>query len=302
MAVAPSSHTKPTFVLVSGAWHGTGYWAKVVAGLESEGYRVVPVALRSASPDPDITFLDDLTAVRDVIRGEVTQGCDVVVVAHSFGTVVGASAIKGFAASSKLRADNGQSGKTAITGDGTGVQNGHVIGFVAVGTGFMPTGVCFLQALGGKPPPLWRFSSEPLVTTDDYDVDDDGENTTKAFATIRVSARDALYNDLPTEEGEQWVERLVPQSAGTIAQGDEHVYAGWLDVPSWSLITTEDRAFPPEDQKASSQAARDAGANIWGEEIEASHSPMLSRPVETAEFLRRAAVAFGEKAAASQRK
>jgi len=72
-------------------------------------------------------------------------------------------------------------------------------------------------------------------------------------------------------------------------------------VPCWSLIATEDQAFPYEGQKAAVQKARDAGADIWSEEITASHSPMLSRPEETGDFLRRAAVAFGEKAA-SRRK
>ena len=69
-----------------------------------------------------------------------------------------------------------------------------------------------------------------------------------------------------------------------------------LTVPCWSLVTTEDRAFPPEAQRAMAQAARDAGADIWSEEIAAGHSPMLSRPAETVDFLRRAAVVFGDKA------
>ncbi|KAK8091741.1 hypothetical protein PG997_002102 [Apiospora hydei] len=170
------------------------------------------MALRSASPNPNITFLDDVNAVRDVIRGEVNQCCDVVVVAHSLGTVVGASAIK---ATSSANSHESEAEKCAVEG----AKIGHVIGFVAVGTGFLPSGVCFLRALGGTPPPLWRFSSEPLVSTDE-DVEDDGENTTtKKFVTIRVSARDAFYHDLPVEEGKEWVERLAPQGAATVAQG-----------------------------------------------------------------------------------
>lgn len=69
-----------------------------------------------------------------------------------------------------------------------------------------------------------------------------------------------------------------------------------LTVPCWNLVTTEDRAFLPKAQKAMAQAARDAGADVWSEEIVASHSPMLSRPAETVGFLRRAVVAFEEKA------
>ncbi|KAK8076244.1 hypothetical protein PG994_003516 [Apiospora phragmitis] len=295
--------TKPTFVLVSGAWHGTSYWAKVVAGLAEEGYRAVPVALRSASLSPDTTFADDLGDVRDAIRGEVGRGCDVVVVAHSLGSVVGSSAIKGFAAASAQSSSEGEPAATVTAADGSSTvvagtgttRNGHVIGFVALATGFLPTGVCFLEVVGGKPPPLWRFSSEPSAvmtasfsnTTDGEVVDDDdGESTTKTFATIRVEPREAFYNDLSVDEGNEWVELLSPQCTATISKGGEFVYAGWLD----------DRAFPHEDQRASAQAARDAGANLWSEEIAAGHSPMLSRPAETTDFLRRAAVAFEEKA------
>lgn len=228
MAISPSLPSKPAFVLVSGAWHGTSYWAKVVAGLLREGYTATPVALRSASPKPTTTFMDDVDAVRDVIRGDVTRGCDVVVVAHSLGTVVGASAIQGFA---RLQSDGRENGNSTVVTTAMAENQegcGRVIGFVALATGFLPASVCFLQALGGKPPPLWRFSSEPRVTTED-DVDDDGEDTTKAFVTIRVSAREAFYHDLPIEEGEQWVERLAPQCVATVRQGGEHVYAGWLD-------------------------------------------------------------------------
>ncbi|KAK7960730.1 hypothetical protein PG988_011944 [Apiospora saccharicola] len=289
MAISLSLPSKPTFVLVSGAWHDTSYWDKVIARLSKQGYRAAPVALRSASAEPTTAFIDDVDAVRDVIRKQVSRGCDVVVVAHSLGSVAGASAIKGFARSRGCRGGQEEQDTTATTTisvmneKGKGKGCGHVIGFVALATGFLPTGVCFLQAVGGRPPPLWRFSSGPLVTTEE-DVEDDGESTTRAFATIRVSAREAFYNDMPVEEGEQWVERLSPQSAATITQGGEFVYSGWLDVPCWSLVTTEDRAFPPEAQRAMAQAARDAGADIWSEEIAAGHSPMLSRPAETVDF------------------
>ncbi|KAK8006897.1 initiation factor 2 beta-like protein [Apiospora arundinis] len=331
------SSSKPTFVLISGGWHRADYWSEVAADLRVEGHGVIPLALPSASSDPDVTFLDDLTSVRDVIRKETEHGGrDVVIATHSLGTVVGASAIKGFTAAAAADADKAKGMLTpppegdsdndseidedvhqstatapATVPDELSMQDehepprrGHVIGFVTVATGFVPTGACFLAALGGTPPPLWRYVSEPRVlTTDEDDLADDGsDTTTRAFCAVRVSAREAFYGDLPVEEGERWVARLLPQGSKAVAEGGEHVYAGWLDVPCWSLVATEDRAFPYEGQKASIQAARDAGADIWSEEIAASHSPMLSRPAETADFLRRAAVAFEEKASSPWRK
>ncbi|KAK6838005.1 hypothetical protein PG987_006286 [Apiospora arundinis] len=263
------SSSKPTFVLISGGWHRADYWSEVAADLRVEGHGVIPLALPSASSDPDVTFLDDLTSVRDVIRKETELGGrDVVIATHSLGTVVGASAIKGFTAAAAADADKAKGMLTpppegdsdndseinedihqstatapATVPDELSMQDehepprrGHVIGFVTVATGFVPTGACFLAALGGTPPPLWRYVSEPRVLTTDADdlADDGSDTTTRAFCAVRVSAREAFYGDLPVEEGER-------------------------------LVATEDRAFPYEGQKASIQAARDAGADIWSE-------------------------------------
>lgn len=43
-------------------------------------------------------------------------------------------------------------GSTAITED----SQGHVIGIAAMATGFGPSGLTFLDALGGKPPPACK--------------------------------------------------------------------------------------------------------------------------------------------------
>ena len=251
---------KPTFVLVSGAWHGIEYWAMVAAALKVQGYVVRPVALRTASPDPNLTFMDDLTAVRDVIREETKLlGRDVVVAAHSLGSVIGASAIKGFTAMTTEEslaptnnghnqdAGDGQATTTTITvaapsfsiaSQGQENGAGHVIGFVTIATGFLPAGTSFYEVLGGAPPHLWRFSSKPkAMTTEEDDVGDDGvDSTTRIFATLRVPARQAFYGDMAVEEGERWVARLLPQNAATITTGEEHVHAGWLDGKSKHVL------------------------------------------------------------------
>ena len=82
------------------------------------------------------------------------------------------------------------------------------------------------------------------------------------------------------------------QALKALTEGGEHADAGWQDVPVWYVSTTEDKAFPPEAQKSMIQYAMDAGADLMAREIATSHSPMLSKPRETADFILEAVRAF----------
>ncbi|HEV7655160.1 MAG TPA: alpha/beta fold hydrolase [Mycobacteriales bacterium] len=55
--------------------------------------------------------------------------------------------------------------------------------------------------------------------------------------------------------------------------------AAWKTVPSTYVLTTDDRAVHPEDQRI---MARNAGAVV---EIATSHSPFLSRPDLVADII-----------------
>ena len=250
--------TKPTLVFVPGAWHTTEYYSKVTTLLETQQYNSIRVTLPSVSSDRSKTFLDDVNAVRAAIVSETTQGHDVVVIAHSYGGLPGASAIKGL----------------ARTKDDAGKTSGHVIGIILIASGFIPTGICFLQAIGGVPPPLWKADSET------------------GLAVLSFDARESFYHDLPVEEGEYWVSKLEQQSLSALAEGGEHVYAGWQDVPAWYLATSEDRGLPIQAQRAMAQGLIDSGKEVTLKEIESSHSPMLSKPKETADLIAEAAASF----------
>lgn len=54
----------------------------------------------------------------------------------------------------------------------------------------------------------------------------------------------------------------------------------WLDLPSYYLVASEDRAVPPVLQR---EMAERMGATVT--EIASSHAPLLSHPREVAEFL-----------------
>ncbi|QSZ34271.1 hypothetical protein DSL72_005861 [Monilinia vaccinii-corymbosi] len=246
---------KPTLVLIPGAWHSAEVWKKATSLLREQDYKCIPVELPSTTGNPATGFGDDIEAVRDVILSETKQGRDVMIVVHSYGGAVGQSAVKGL---TRRKPDALQS-----TGDQPA---GHVIGLAMMACGFGQTGVSFIDAIGGTPPPLWRF--------------DDG-----GFATLELSARESFYHDLPEDEGDYWVRRLRKQSQRVLKEGAEWAYAGWMDLPVWYLTTLDDRTFPVEAQGMFVRMARDAGADVTVREVLSSHSPMLSRPRETADFI-----------------
>jgi len=259
---------KPTLIFVPGAWHTAQTWSKVTTLLEAKHYTCICVTLPSTLSEPNTTFFDDIKAVRDPIIAETTAGRNVVVIVHSYGGAVGCSAVKGLTLPKQDTSD-----KTS---------NGHVIGIASMASGFGPSGVCFIDNFGGTPPPTWTFDPE------------------NAFAILVTPPRELFYHDLPASEAEYWISKLTKQAARPLMnkEGGEHAYAGWMDVPVWYLATTEDRAFGPsaaEVQKYIVQVAKDAGADVTVREVESSHSPMLSKPEETAKFIEEAVAAFMDK-------
>jgi len=249
---------KPTFVLVPGAGHGPEVWDKVSTLLKNDSYNSVSITLPTTLGVSSASFKDDVKATQDKIQAETSQGHNVIVVVHSYGGIVGQSAVKGF-----TRTQDAPS---------SAANKGHVIGLITMASTFAQEGMAFLDATGGQPPPSWR-------------VDDDG------FAEIIVPARELFYHDLPTAEGDEWVAKIRKQSIRAFTEDRDVVFTGWQDVPVWTLITMDDKALPPEVQQMLVEAVKDQ-ASITVREIDSSHSPMLSRPKEVVEFMLEAANAF----------
>jgi len=251
---------KLIFILVPGAWHGPEVWEKVSSLLKEQGYNSVSVTLPTTSGSSSASFGDDVKATQDAIQVETSQGRNVVVVVHSYGGVVGQSAMKGFtrpkdaAASSKSK--------------------GYVIGLVVIASGFTQSGMAFLDGTDGKPPPSWRLDPS-------------------GFAEIQVPARELFYHDLPAAEGDEWVAKLKKQSIKAFTEGRDVMYPGWQDVPVWTVITTEDKALPVEAQKMFVGMVKDL-ADVTVREIASSHSPMLSKPNEVVELILEATKAFSK--------
>jgi pimeloyl-ACP methyl ester carboxylesterase len=253
---------KPTIVLVPGCWYPVATFDKLVAALESRGYKAVVVALPSStSNSPDATFLDDITAVRTAIEAETSAGRDVVVAAHSYGGLPAHSGSKGLTVGSPEPTSTG----------------GKVIGFVLMASGFTMTGMCFLDPTGGVPPPQWKANKET------------------GFAELLVDPVDMFFHDLPAEEGKMWASKLGKQSLKALAEGGEHAYSSWTEAPNYYIVTKQDHGLPASMQQMIIGMA--ASADVTVRELDASHSPMLSMPEETANIIDEAATEFEGKRA-----
>lgn len=248
----------PTLVLVPGSWHKPAVWHKVVEHLEAHHFKCVPVSLPSCSSDPSATFSDDIQAVQNTINTETEVGRDVVLVVWSYGGQVGNSAIKGLTKSE----DN---------------NHGRVLGVALIASGFPMTGVGFLEATGGVPPPFISL---------DHDA---------GFANLTADPGELFYHDLDTTEANHWIQQLTKQSLKSLAEGGKHAYSGWKDVPTWYLAAIEDRALPVEVQRMFVKMAQEQGGDVTLREVQGGHTAMLSKPKECADFVIEAARAFDRK-------
>ncbi|KFY34406.1 hypothetical protein V494_06801 [Pseudogymnoascus sp. VKM F-4513 (FW-928)] len=264
----------PTLVFVPGSWHKPTCYDKIIKQLE-EQYKLkcVRVTLPSTSGNPEATFKNDLDAAQDAISSETTQGRNVVVIAHSYGGLVGNSAIKGFA---KPRDTVSRNSTSLSTSDESQSANkGFVIGLILIASGFTFTGLAFMDPFFGHPPPSWRVNKET------------------GFAELVTPPRELFYHDVPEEDAEYAISQLTPQSLKSLFEGSEYSYAGWMDLPAaWFIGTVEDRGLPVVAQRLNVGMAREMGCNVEHRELQTSHSPFLSQPVETTAIVAEAVGAF----------
>jgi pimeloyl-ACP methyl ester carboxylesterase len=272
----------PTLVLVHGSWHSSKCYEKIIKILqEKHKLKCLCIDLPSMSGNPDATFKDDLDVAREAISSEINLGNNVVVIAHSYGGMVGNSAIEGFTQPRDAVTSNSLSpapakafSKHSNQSQSSTPASGHVIGIILIASGFTLTGLTFMDPFFGHPPPAWRVNKET------------------GFADLVAPPRQFFYHDLPLDEGEYWVSQLTCQNLKALFEGGEFAYAGWLDVPVWYIGTVEDQGLPVAVQRVQIGMAREMGATVEHREMQTSHSPFLSRPEETVKILVEAVEAF----------
>ena len=246
---------KPTFVLVHGAWHRPVHGEKLVAALGRHGYHSVALALPS-TVEPGAPVPEDSQADIDVIRQAIVDvlesGSDAIVVTHSYGGIPGMSALKDLDTASRRKAGFDTS-VTALAG---------------ISTFFQPVGWDLRDGREENPRYLADMS-EP------------------AKLPIEGQSIPAFYADLPEDEAQKYTSLLRPMSLAALI--DKCRFAAYEFVPVHYLLCTEDRAITYEGQKMIVKRIKDAGFDVRTETVASSHSPFLSMPERTADFLRRTA-------------
>lgn len=248
--------TNPTVTFIPGGWHKPSCYNKVIEILQTEqNIKCMPVTLPSTTDNPNATFKDDIDAARNAITAETTSGRDVIVVAHSYGGMVGNSVIKGLAPPKPSSANAPDSG------------HGYVRALVLMASGFTITGYAFMDPFFGIPPPFFRVNKET------------------GYAEFVADPRDFFYHDVPEGEAKYWASQLTTQSLKSLFEGGEHAYAGWKDVPTFYVGTAEDRGLPVMVQRTQVAAVRAQGALVHHVEMKSSHSPFLSMPKDVANVI-----------------
>ncbi|RMJ28005.1 hypothetical protein PHISP_01120 [Aspergillus sp. HF37] len=139
------STTKPTIVLVHGAWHGSWCWKFQTPALEALGYAVETVDLPCTSGIAGTTQFDDAAHLRSVVESHLAAHKRLVILAHSYAGPIASAAIAGLSESG-------------------------VLGLVSLCAYIFPGGMdqgAVIRSMGGLPYAAWDDPAEGLFVTKD---------------------------------------------------------------------------------------------------------------------------------------
>jgi len=255
--------SKPTILLVPGAWHTPSGFSPLTNYLTQHGYTVEGISLGSVgSSAPQPNFDADVQAIASTIRKHADQGSDILILFHSYGGIPGSSACEGL-----LKSDRETAGK-----------NGGIVHLIYCAAFAVEEGVSLMDGLGGEPLPWWNFSSDQMTLMPKTPVE-------------------TFYNDINDKEMlDELVGSLKPQSYGAL--WSKSTYAPWRDVESTYVLCERDEALPVQGQREMVANAKKVIEETGGKgsmrevSLNTSHSPFLSRPEELGRIVRTAA---GEK-------
>ncbi|KAG9046973.1 hypothetical protein FS837_003263 [Tulasnella sp. UAMH 9824] len=244
--------SKPTIILIPGAWHTPDGFVALSKFLESAGYHTIPVSLPSVGASPPLDdFQPDVAAIRDVVTSCVDAGQDVILFMHSYASLPGCEAIKGL-----TKSDREREGKAG------GVK--HLIFCSAF---VLPEGVSPLDTRNGEPWPWFVLSDDSKIVTPAPGIPEQ-----------------LFYNDLPPDTVSKLVEELKPQSYCIFSSSI--TYAAYREVPSTYFYNERDATILLEGQKA---MVAGSGVKFGEETFDAGHCGFIGKPEEVALAVRRVA-------------
>ena len=240
---------RPTIVLVHGAWADGSSWNAVSTELQAQGFTVLTPTNLLRGVEGDAAYVASFLAQR-------TTG-PVVLVGHSYGGVVITNA---------------------------GARGGDVRALVYVDAFIPDEGETVFQILGGSGSAF--DIPDPTQVFDIAGYPGGPEGDAEAFLKPDTVHR-SFAQDLP--EADRWLiaagQRPITLSANTTPSGPP----AWKNLPSWTVVGTEDKVIPPALQRT---MAERAGAKIT--EVAGSHVSMVSNPQVSIDTILAAAAHVGD--------
>ncbi|KAJ9646185.1 uncharacterized protein PV06_02014 [Exophiala oligosperma] len=268
----------PTVLLVHGAWHSPEHFEPLIAALEARGFKALTASLPSVhyaeqARPPPTELAADVEAIASLARTELDANpqTDIVLLGHSYGSLPASCAVQSLDKPSRRK---------------SGHANGITALFAISGL-LLPSGSSPWE-MGGRQYPAQMSVSKQMFP----DPSGNGPDVEVVFTTPSdpPGPIDLLYHDVEAKEAERYTAMLKP----FVFNNHYSVVpcAGYLAVPTFYLLCSDDHALPPAVQEmvvAGANADIEANGGVGNVEItriHSSHSPFLSRVAETSDWIK----------------
>lgn len=206
------SKTRPTFLLVHGAWLGGWAWTQVSSLIREQGFSVYPVDLPGHGKGNDvfesITFY---SYIKEVLRVMDAEDRPMILVGHSFAGMI-------ISQVAEFRPEK-------------------VSGLVYLSACLLPNGVSFLEA---------AKVIHDSIALDNLRSSQDGKTVTIEEEYLHA----AIAHDVPIHTFESIRLNLVPEPVVPLGVPLSITDCGWGSAPRYYIECTKDRAIPLKAQRA----------------------------------------------------
>ncbi|KAI0864980.1 alpha/beta-hydrolase [Xylaria cubensis] len=240
-----AADSKPTIVLVGGAFHTPQSYEKLQTAIEGFGYEVhvpsLPTCNEARPPNADLG--SDTELIRSYVENLIQAGRTVVAVGHSYGGQVCSNALCGLGV--ETRASDGLKG---------GVSNLiYLVGYA------LPEATSTLD----KFKEFGNIENMPLV----FDMAEDGSAVVRDPKMLFGLEGPGITD----EDIEAYAKTLCRWSGKGMLQPLER--AAWREIPVAYIHTTSDSTIPTPEQQSMVSFLENAGRKVQTFTVESGHAP-----------------------------